>query len=330
MRTGNSTRSSAGRWSLIINVTEFARRAEISLLRACAIVEECRIPQRRIGRKGRRGNLTPRIITAKWAMGCKMPQTARSSGPMTITWLGNYDSTDFSCKGIVMQRIALIVLIALGAATARAQETKDVSGKETQATGAQEQWTPLFNGQDVAGWSDVLDNNSSWQIIDGMILGQGGGRGQPGVLVADRQNYVNFKLRVQFNYRDPGSGGCIEVRRSSPGENMSSSYRVAAHLHPNRMKVRAPGTVLQCTDYRYGTAEPQPRSTGTPIPAAAGHWHTLEIHVVGNTITTWLNGRKADEFTDSKAWFPSGGIALVCRGDSAVLYREVSIIELPE
>lgn len=75
---------------------------------------------------------------------------------------------------------------------------------------------------------------------------------------------------------------------------------------------------------------PQRRPTETPIPAAAGRWHTLEIWAVGNTITTYLNGRKADEFTDSKGSFPTGGIALVCRGDSAVLYREVSIIELPE
>ncbi len=87
---------------------------------------------------------------------------------------------------------------------------------------------------------------------------------------------------------------------------------------------------MRWKDYRYGTAGPQFRAPAKPIPAAAGRWHTLEIQVVGNTITTYVNGRKADEFTDSKGSFPSGGIALVCRADSAVLFREVSIIEIAE
>ncbi len=228
-----------------------------------------------------------------------------------------------------MRHIVMTLLLALSAGTAQAQEAGD-DGREARETAPKERWTPLFNGQDLAGWTDAMDNASSWQVVAGMIFGQGGGPQQPGVLVADRQDYVNFRLRVQFSYRDPGSGGTIEVRRSSPAEGMSSSYRVSADLHPSRMKARPPGTVRRCKDYRYGTAEPQTPVQAKPIPAAAGRWHTLEIRVVGNTITTWLNGRKVDEFTDSKGSFPSGGIALVCRADSAVLYRDVSIIELPE
>ncbi len=236
-----------------------------------------------------------------------------------------------------MRRIVMTLLLALtpafaGAGTAQAQEAKDASSEAAKdaTPAATEQWTPLFNGQDLAGWGDVMDNASSWQVTGGVIEGRGGGQGQPGVLVADRQDYVNFRLRAQFCYRQPGDGGTIEVRRSSPAEGVSSSYRVSAHLNPNRMRgVRPPGNVLRCRVYRYGTAEPQARAA-TPIKAEAGRWHTLEIQVTGNTVTTYVNGRKADEFTDSKRAFTTGGIALVCRGDSAVLYREVSIIELPE
>jgi len=228
-----------------------------------------------------------------------------------------------------MRRIVMTILLALSAIPAQAQDAKDAGGKEAGETAAKK-WTPLFNGEDLEGWSDAMDNNSSWQVVAGMILGQGGGQQQPGVLVTERQDYVNFRLRVVFNYRDPGTGGVIEVRRSSPADGVSSSYGVSTHLHPNRMKVPTPGAVQRRKDYRYGTAAPQRRATEKLIPAAAQRWHTLEIRVVGNRITTWLNGRKADEFTDSKGSFPSGGIALVCRGDSAVLFREVSIIEIAE
>jgi excisionase family DNA binding protein len=43
-----------------MTVKQFAERAEISLSLAYALVEEARIPHRRIGRKGRRGKISIR------------------------------------------------------------------------------------------------------------------------------------------------------------------------------------------------------------------------------------------------------------------------------
>ncbi len=40
-----------------MDVKEFARRAEISLSQAYALVEEGRVPHRRVGRQGRRGKI---------------------------------------------------------------------------------------------------------------------------------------------------------------------------------------------------------------------------------------------------------------------------------
>ena len=41
-----------------MDVKEFARRAEISLSLAYAVIEEGRVPHRRIGRAGRRGKIS--------------------------------------------------------------------------------------------------------------------------------------------------------------------------------------------------------------------------------------------------------------------------------
>jgi predicted site-specific integrase-resolvase len=43
-----------------VNVRDFAERAEISLSLAYALVQEGRVPCRRIGRKGRRGKISIR------------------------------------------------------------------------------------------------------------------------------------------------------------------------------------------------------------------------------------------------------------------------------
>jgi Domain of Unknown Function (DUF1080) len=92
---------------------------------------------------------------------------------------------------------------------------------------------------------------------------------------------------------------------------------------------RPPGNVTKLKAYRYGAAFPPARES-EPIKAGVNRWHTLTITVVGNRVCTFVNGRKVDEFTDTKHSFASGGIALVCRGDSAVQFQEILIQELPE
>ena len=61
-----------------------------------------------------------------------------------------------------------------------------------------------------------------------------------------------------------------------------------------------------------------------------GNWHTLEVTVTGNRITTVVNGAKADEYVDNKQGFRAGGIALFCCGDSTIEFREIVIEELAE
>jgi excisionase family DNA binding protein len=48
------------RKGLNVTVKEFSERAEISLSLAYALVEEGRVPHRRIGRRGRRGKISIR------------------------------------------------------------------------------------------------------------------------------------------------------------------------------------------------------------------------------------------------------------------------------
>jgi hypothetical protein len=109
---------------------------------------------------------------------------------------------------------------------------------------------------------------------------------------------------------------------------VTSCYWVAGALNPNRYPGAAPGRIMRCSEYRYGGARPAGRECRV-VKAAANRWHRLECVVEGNRITTSFNGHKVDEFSDSKQPFESGAIALFCRGDSTVLFKEISIQELP-
>jgi hypothetical protein len=223
------------------------------------------------------------------------------------------------------RHVAIVTVLALFAATAApAPGIAQEPGEEAKAPSG----TPLFNGEDLSGWTDALDNTSSWQVVDGVIEGRGGGAGQPGVLVTERDDFTNYRLRVEFQCLTPGGGAGIELRRASPGDNVVNCYWVSGTVHPNPdAKAKPPGGIVRCRNYRYGSARPPGRACKL-VKAAAKRWHTLECQVEGNTITTWLNGVKVDELTDNKQPFESGAIALFCRGDSVVHIRKVSIEEL--
>ncbi len=64
-------------------------------------------------------------------------------------------------------------------------------------------------------------------------------------------------------------------------------------------------------------------------PIAFGELYTLEISVMGNRLTTSVNGKRVAEYLDEQQPFKSGGILLACRGDSTIQYKEISISEGP-
>jgi hypothetical protein len=183
----------------------------------------------------------------------------------------------------------------------------------------------LFNGKDLTGWSDTIKNGSKWQVVNRLLEGHGGGRGKPAVLVSQRQNLADFRLRAEVRYPANGAGW-VEVRRSE-ASGKSSAYPVvdgvqSAHGIPF-------GGVTKATAFEYG------KGLGwdfraEPIPLDPNAWNNWEITVSDNRIVTKVNGTTLSEYTDVKRSYPSGGIALFCQGDSVVQYRSIMIEDLSE
>ncbi len=189
---------------------------------------------------------------------------------------------------------------------------------------------PLFNGKDLKGWKPLLENGSEWRVNDdGVLEGRGGGKGCPAVLVSERQDFTNFRLRAKVRY-PVDSHGWIEVRRSAT-QGGSNGYFVYQGVWPTPTEsVRPVGSVANATDYRYGSflkfqleAEPTSFETNT--------WYTIEISVNKNILTTSANGKRLSDYIDTNESYSSGAIALVCRGDAGpVQFQEITIEELPD
>jgi hypothetical protein len=202
------------------------------------------------------------------------------------------------------------------------------SGGTVNPNAGMDQWVSLFNAQDLSGWTDALDNASEWRVAGGILEGRGGGPGHPAVLVTQRQDFRNYRLRVTFGYPRAGVG-FIELRRTG-GAETTSCYSVSCRVtFPGDTADRPAGNITKLKGYRYGGNFP-PARVSERVSVGAKKWHTLEIVATGNHIVTFVDGQKADEFTDGKHEHRAGGIALVGSGASIIHIRDVQILELPE
>jgi hypothetical protein len=188
---------------------------------------------------------------------------------------------------------------------------------------------PLFDGKSLEGWNEPMaDSPADWEVNNGILEGRGGGRGAPALLVTQRQDFVNYRLRVVFGFHEPGGGG-IELRRSGEN-NVTTSYWVSACVAPDwQAKERPVGNVTKIKGFHYGNPLPPARQSAR-LTLGVNRWHTIDISVIGNKVTTVVNGSKLDEYVDRKQSNRRGGSALLCRGDSVMQFKSVLIEELPE
>jgi serine/threonine protein kinase len=189
----------------------------------------------------------------------------------------------------------------------------------------------LFNGKDLTGWKNLFpQNGSEWTVRDGVLEGRGGGVfGSGAVLLSNRQDFANYRLRIRTRYPQT-RGGIVEVRISLTNE-LRSSYGVDHGAWPTTQAYqRVPGSISKVKDVKFGTRGNFMRVTVDPFPVSANEWHDLAIEAVRDRITVSLDGKKISEYADSDEPYSSGGIALGCFFDSVVQFQEIVIEELAD
>jgi hypothetical protein len=160
--------------------------------------------------------------------------------------------------------IGLTCVLAAACGSVRAQE----------ATRKQEvAWTPLFNGQDLAGWEHV--GAGGFVIEDGVLKTEGG----MGLLWFTERSFRDGVLRVE--YRNPGgrnAGIFIRIPEppADPWEAVHGGYEVQIDdLTENENEM---------TGVLYSLTLPMAR------PSRPGEWNTMEIILDGDRTVVTVNG----------------------------------------
>jgi hypothetical protein len=125
----------------------------------------------------------------------------------------------------------------------------------------------LFNGRDLTGWKPRSSNaKHGWLVRDGVLENT-----EPGNDLVTEQQFTDFKLRAEFRYpRGSNSGiylrGRYEVQIEDGHGEEPDSHRIGGVY----------GFLTPCVN----------------AAKKADEWQTLEVTLVGRTVTVVLNGER--------------------------------------
>jgi hypothetical protein len=146
----------------------------------------------------------------------------------------------------------------------------------SEIRGGDDGFKPLFNGQDLSGWTGAVND---YEVADGTLRCK---EGQGGNLVTDEE-FDNFILRFEFN-TPPGGNNGLAIRAPSAEGDLAYTAMELQILDNSAAQYS------ELHDYQfhgslYGLA---PAARGYLHPA--GHWNYQEVVVDGERIEVHLNG----------------------------------------
>ena len=174
----------------------------------------------------------------------------------------------------------------------------------------------LFNGKDLSGWK--INGTEKWYVENGEMICESGPDKQYGYLSTSKA-YKNFELTLEFKQEANGNSG-VFFRSSIDGVKISGWQCEVAPVNHHT------GGIYE--SYGRGWLI-QPDSTKEKY-LKTGKWNTLKLRVVGDEVTSWLNGHIMINMKDEKIGTGNGFIALQIHdgGGIKVRWRKIKIIEL--
>ena len=174
----------------------------------------------------------------------------------------------------------------------------------------------LFNGKDLSGWK--IHGTEKWFVENGDLVCESGPDKQYGYLSTNK-TYKNFELTLEFKQEANGNSG-VFFRSSIDGVKISGWQCEVAPIDHHT------GGIYE--SYGRGWLI-QPDSTKEKY-LKTGKWNKLKLRVVGDEVTTWLNGHQMIYIIDEKIGAGNGFIALQIHdgGGIKVRWKKIMIKEL--
>lgn len=170
----------------------------------------------------------------------------------------------------------------------------------------------IFNGKNLEGWV-VPAPESCWTVSKGVLLV----KSEPtkkGAILWTEKSYQNFVLQAEFLMGEGtvDSGFFLRSENDQIQIGISGSLKRDMTGSPYIPKLRYPV-----------------EATGVKELLKPKDWNSLQIKVIGNTYTAYLNGKQVMTYT-SEGMAASGpiGIQLHPGNEMSISYRKIMLAEL--
>jgi hypothetical protein len=134
-------------------------------------------------------------------------------------------------------------------------------------------WTDLFNGKDLAGWTDAAGGTTKWTVADGAMTGQKGSGD-----IWTKARWGDFVLELEF--KTTGNSG-VFFRTDNPKDNVQTGIEIQVE-NPGGPDKHSVGAI-------YDLVPP------TKNNARRDEWNKYIITARGPVVTVELNGEKVNE-----------------------------------
>ncbi len=171
---------------------------------------------------------------------------------------------------------------------------------------------PLFNGKNLKGWK--IYGTEKWYVENGELVCESGPDKGYGYLATEKP-YKNFELTLDFKQEANGNSG-VFFRSSIEGTKISG-WQVEVAPKGNDT-----GGIYE--SYGRGWLEQIPEEKENILKE--GEWNTLKIRVVGDAVTTYLNGKEMVNLKDEKIGEANGSIALQIHDGGGIKVRWKNIM----
>lgn len=178
---------------------------------------------------------------------------------------------------------------------------------------AQAGWTALFNGKNLAGWTN--NGDEKWVVEQGTILCESTAN-KYGYLTTGK-SYRDFILRLKFKSEAAGNSGVFFHSRITGIDSQHGPDIEGMQVEVDPNVGKHTGGLYE-SGGRGWVAMPTAEGERTLKP---GQWNDLRVFVRGNHIVTRLNGAEIVDYTDPTPKFTKGVIGLQIHTGGGVKMR---------
>jgi len=220
--------------------------------------------------------------------------------------------TFFRCHNLAVAELATllrlvesVVLAFIAAAVVIMALSTNLAAQETIS---------LFNANDLTGWT--IHGTELWYAEDGELVGESGPDAAYGYL-ATEASFKDFELTLDFLQEADGNSG-VFIRSHVEGTRVSGW----------QVEVAPPGRHTGGIYESYGRGWLIQPELGKESALRMGEWNTMHIRVVGDRVTTWLNGVEMVDLVDEQIGEAEGHIALQIHdgGGIKVRWRNLRVV----